>query len=147
MNYATINLKIKFKTEESGWCCDRATLIIQLPPLSTDETSLQQWKPGSRNLICDDLGLEETLADFRPGPFPTTRDVLRHFSFHFWGMRKRNVTNACLKTADSLLSTWAPSYLPLRTKQSVKKKVFLLYQRRIQEKSWEGPRPMESFEC
>ena len=33
MNYATINLKIKFKTEESGWCCDRATLIIQLPPL------------------------------------------------------------------------------------------------------------------
>ena len=77
--------------------------------------------------ICDDLGLEETLEAFKSGPFPSTKDVLRHFFFHFWSMAKRDANEAAWRTTDALLTLWAPSYLPLMTRVNVRKKVQRLY--------------------
>lgn len=64
---------------------------------------------------------------FKAGPFPTTNDVLRHFYFHLWSMTKKNSDLAAWSTADSLLSHWAPSYLPVMTRQNAKKKIKRLY--------------------
>ena len=78
--------------------------------------------------ICDDLGLGETLEAFKSGPFPSTKDVLRHFFFHYWSTKKRDVNEASWKTSDSLLSLWAPSYLPLMARYRVKMKVHRLFE-------------------
>ena len=77
--------------------------------------------------ICDDLGLEETLDAFKPGPFPTKKDVLRHFFHHLWSLKKKDVTVACWLTTDALIEIWKPSYLPLMTRYNVKRNVYRLY--------------------
>ena len=44
-------------------------------------------------------------------------------------MKKPDSDLACLSTTDSLLALWAPSYLPLMTRQNAKAKVKSLYER------------------
>ena len=79
--------------------------------------------------ICVDFGIGETLETFKAGPFPMTEDVLRHFYFQLWSMKKADADLASWSTADSLLSHWAPSYLPLMTRKNAKAKIKSLYDR------------------
>ena len=73
--------------------------------------------------ISADFEKGEVLESFKAGPFPSNEDVLRHFYYHMRSMTWTNAEEASLKTANSLLLHWAPSYLPLMTRQNAKKKV------------------------
>ena len=86
---------------------------------------LRQPKPK----ICEELEIGETLEAFKPGPFPTEEDVLRHFYFHLWEMEKEDTNEAALKTAESLLVHWAPAALPLKEKSKIKGKVKGVYEK------------------
>ena len=86
---------------------------------------LRQPKPK----ICAELEIGETLEAFKPGPFPTEEEVLRHFYFHLWEMEKEDINEAALKTAAALLLHWAPAALPLKVKTKIKDKVKGLHEK------------------
>ena len=82
---------------------------------------METRKPKKK--ISEEFGVRETLETFKAGPFPKEEDVLCHSYFHLWSMKKPDSDLAWLSTTDSLLSLWAPSYLPLMTRQNAKPKV------------------------
>ena len=86
---------------------------------------METRKPKKR--LSDALGIGETLETFRPGPFPLTEEVLRHFYFHLWSLGRPDAQLAARSTADSLLGLWAPSYLPLMVRKNLIKKLHRLH--------------------
>ena len=100
-----------------------ASLVLLYRYVLIFPTTMDLRKPK----ISADFENGEVLESFKAGPFPSNEDVLRHLYFHLRSMTRPNADEACVKTANSLLLHWAPSYLPLMARQSVKKKVAKLY--------------------
>ena len=81
-----------------------------------------------KKAICAELGLEEPLETFKPGPFPRVKEVLRHFYFLLECMNKKDADLACWNVADALILLWTPSKLPLMTRVNAKAKMKKLFE-------------------
>ena len=79
--------------------------------------------------ICADFGLGKPLEAFKPGPFPNTEDILRHFFFQRQSLKKPDGDVACCQVVDALFALWKPSKLPLMTRKNARVKVKDLYER------------------
>ena len=77
--------------------------------------------------ISDELGIGEVLDSFKAGPFPDYENVICHLYFHLESMAKKDADLAAWSTADSLLTHWAPSYLPLMTRKNAKTRIKNFY--------------------
>jgi hypothetical protein len=72
--------------------------------------------------ICDFLGLEDTLKQFKPSHIPSRKDVIQNYFFHLWSQPQDNRISsvAAWRTTEASIDVCTPSYIPLRTKNTIK---------------------------